>query len=108
MKKYSSILLVLGILLSFIPIYSSIGLIYTDYAYPELNGKEWLNLYHSKVMFGIFEGRYANGLVSFLLGVVSGLLLLFSLLNDKKLKLLKIFFLLLSFVFTSLGLFRFM
>ncbi len=99
----------MGILLSFIPIYSTTGLIYTSYAYPELGGEEWLDLYHSKVMFGIFEGRYTNGLASFIPGVAS-ILLLYRLKFQKinKLKSLNIFFLVLSSIFTMLGIFRFM
>jgi hypothetical protein len=108
MKKYDTTFLVLGILLSFIPIYSFTGLVYLEYTNTELNGIELFNLYHSTIMLNLFDGYYANGLASFIPGIVSGLLLLLSLLNDKKLKSLKILFLLICFVFTSLGLFRFM
>ena len=110
MKKYSLIFLTLGILLSFIPIYCSIGLIYTDYLNPELSAEEWLNLYHSKIMFGFFDGLYMNGLASFIPGIISIFLLVSSLKYQvhKKLKSLNKFFLVLSIVFTTLGVFRFM
>jgi hypothetical protein len=104
MKKYDSIFLVLGALLSLLPMYNFWGWIYIWNSNPTLTPTEKCTVFNSDILFNLFEGRYTAALAFFIPGFIAGILLLLSLLNSiqfgAKQKFIKLIFFILNLLFT--------
>ena len=104
MKKYDISFLVVGVLLSLLPIYNFFGWIYVWNTHSSLGHMEKVSVVREDILFGLFEGRYSSSFFLFGFGFTSGILLLLSLLNSiqygAKFKTVKLFFLVLNLIFS--------
>ena len=81
MKKYDSILLILGSLLSLIPIYPKLGWIYICVFHPNSKIPELTEMYNSVVLFNHFNSKYFDSIFIIICGLISCSLLYLSYLN---------------------------
>lgn len=116
MKKYDSIILILGALLSLIPVYTKLGWVYVCIVYPEFNLSEIIAVFDSQILFNLFTGRhwYSASLFALSCGLVAGILLLISLVyslqnnGNKTLKTIKVILFVINVIFTGWVLFGLM
>ena len=107
MKKLNSLLIILGCILSIVPIYAFIGLVYIDYKYEYIiNNKEIFEIYNSQVFASIFNSNLNRDLFIISLGVLGSIFFLITIINSSKYKPFKITLFITIVLFTCLNLMR--